>query len=42
MGGSFLMVDYEEDGSGAGGYAKEMSDGYKEVRVYTSTQTRSC
>lgn len=25
MGGSFLEVDYEEDGSGAGGYAKEMS-----------------
>jgi len=25
MGGQFLMVDYEEDGSGAGGYAKEMS-----------------
>lgn len=25
MGGQFLEVDYEEDGSGAGGYAKEMS-----------------
>ena len=25
----FLAVDYEEDGAGAGGYAKEMSDGYK-------------
>lgn len=25
MGGHFLEVDYEEDGSGAGGYAKEMS-----------------
>ena len=25
MGGTFLDVDYEEDGSGAGGYAKEMS-----------------
>ena len=31
MGGSFLKVDYEEDGSGQGGYAKEMSDGYKEA-----------
>ena len=29
MGATFLEVDYEEDGSGAGGYAKEMSDGYK-------------
>ncbi|KAG7351165.1 NADP transhydrogenase subunit alpha [Nitzschia inconspicua] len=25
MGGQFLQVDYQEDGSGAGGYAKEMS-----------------
>lgn len=25
MGGHFLEVDFEEDGSGAGGYAKEMS-----------------
>ncbi len=25
MGAQFLLVDYEEDGSGAGGYAKEMS-----------------
>eukprot|EP00816_Leptocylindrus_hargravesii_P007386 CAMPEP_0196806692 /NCGR_PEP_ID=MMETSP1362-20130617/6603_1 /TAXON_ID=163516 /ORGANISM="Leptocylindrus danicus, Strain CCMP1856" /LENGTH=1058 /DNA_ID=CAMNT_0042180289 /DNA_START=27 /DNA_END=3203 /DNA_ORIENTATION=- len=25
MGGQFLKVDFEEDGSGAGGYAKEMS-----------------
>ena len=25
MGGHFLEVDYQEDGSGAGGYAKEMS-----------------
>jgi NAD(P) transhydrogenase len=28
MGGQFLDVDYEEDGSGAGGYAKEMSAGW--------------
>ena len=27
LGGKFLAVDYEEDGAGAGGYAKEMSDG---------------
>lgn len=25
MGGQFLEVDFQEDGSGAGGYAKEMS-----------------
>ena len=29
LGGQFLRVPYEEDGSGAGGYAKEMSDAYK-------------
>ena len=29
MGGKFLKVPYEEDGAGAGGYAKEMSDEYK-------------
>jgi len=28
MGGTFLDVAYEEDGSGAGGYAKEMSAGW--------------
>lgn len=26
MGGKFLKVNFEEDGSGAGGYAKEMSN----------------
>lgn len=31
LGAEFLQVEYEEDGSGAGGYAKEMSDGWKEV-----------
>ena len=29
LGGKFLKVPYEEDGSGTGGYAKEMSDAYK-------------
>ncbi|GAX18041.1 hypothetical protein FisN_25Hh015 [Fistulifera solaris] len=33
MGATFLEVDYEEDGSGAGGYAKEMSDGYKKAQA---------
>ena len=28
LGGKFLKVPYEEDGSGSGGYAKEMSDEY--------------
>ena len=28
LGGTFLQVDYAEDGAGAGGYAKEMSDGF--------------
>ena len=35
LGGSFLSVPYVEDGSGAGGYAKEMSAGYKEAEVRT-------
>jgi NAD(P) transhydrogenase len=29
LGGKFLTVPYEESGDGGGGYAKEMSDGYK-------------
>ncbi len=29
MGGKFLKVDFEEDGTGTGGYAKEMSNEYK-------------
>jgi H+-translocating NAD(P) transhydrogenase len=33
MGATFLQVDYVEDGSGAGGYAKEMSDGYKQAQA---------
>ena len=32
MGATFLEVDIEEDGSGTGGYAKEMSDEYKEAQ----------
>jgi len=31
MGGQFLEVDYQEDGSGAGGYAKEMSKEWHEA-----------
>ena len=33
MGATFLEVDIEEDGSGAGGYAKEMSDEYKAAQA---------
>ena len=33
MGAAFLEVDIEEDGSGAGGYAKEMSDEYKAAQA---------
>jgi NAD(P) transhydrogenase len=31
MGAKYLDVDYEEDGAGAGGYAKEMSAGWHEA-----------
>jgi NAD/NADP transhydrogenase alpha subunit len=33
-GATFLSVAKMEDGSGRGGYAKEMSDDYKEAEVY--------
>lgn len=33
MGGQFLYVDIEEDGSGAGGYAKEMSKEFIEAEM---------
>lgn len=33
LGGKFLAVDYQEDGSGQGGYAKEMSEQYKQAEV---------
>ncbi|MHA7880033.1 MAG: Re/Si-specific NAD(P)(+) transhydrogenase subunit alpha [Saccharospirillum sp.] len=33
MGGEFLTVDLEEDGSGAGGYAKEMSKAFIEAEM---------
>ena len=33
MGATFLQVSYQEDGSGAGGYAKEMSDDYKRAEA---------
>jgi NAD(P) transhydrogenase len=33
MGATFLQVDFAEDGSGTGGYAKEMSDQYKQAQA---------
>jgi len=33
MGATFLEVEIDEDGSGAGGYAKEMSDDYKKAQA---------
>ncbi|CAJ1934254.1 unnamed protein product [Cylindrotheca closterium] len=33
MGATFLEVDIDEDGSGGGGYAKEMSDNYKKAQA---------
>lgn len=33
MGATFLEVDIQEDGSGSGGYAKEMSDEYKNAQA---------
>ena len=33
MGATFLQVNFEEDGSGSGGYAKEMSDAFKEAQA---------
>jgi len=33
MGAQFLEVDVQEDGSGTGGYAKEMSDEYKQAQA---------
>lgn len=32
LGGEFVKVDYEEEGSGAGGYAKVMSEGFQQAQ----------
>jgi NAD(P) transhydrogenase subunit alpha len=32
MGGEFVAVDYEEEGSGVGGYAKVMSEGFQKAQ----------
>jgi len=33
LGGEFVGVDYEEDGAGAGGYAKVMSEGFQKAQA---------
>ncbi len=33
MGGEFVTVDYEEEGTGVGGYAKVMSEGYQKAQL---------
>ena len=35
MGGEFIPVEYEEEGSGAGGYAKVMSEGFQKAQLAT-------
>ena len=35
MGGEFVPVDYEEEGSGVGGYAKVMSEGFQKAQLAT-------
>ena len=35
MGGEFVFVDYQEEGSGVGGYAKVMSDGFQKAQRET-------
>lgn len=43
MGGQFLEVDYQEDGSGAGGYAKEMSkEWHAAARAMLTKQCAEC
>ncbi|MSQ52215.1 MAG: Re/Si-specific NAD(P)(+) transhydrogenase subunit alpha [Betaproteobacteria bacterium] len=35
MGGEFVPVDYQEEGAGAGGYAKVMSEGFQRAQLAT-------
>jgi NAD(P) transhydrogenase subunit alpha len=43
LGGEFVKVNYEEEGSGGGGYAKVMSEGFQAAQreMYTQ-QTKEC
>jgi NAD(P) transhydrogenase subunit alpha len=41
LGGEFVKVDYEEEGSGGGGYAKVMSEGFQQAqRAMYATQAK--
>ena len=41
LGGEFVKVDFEEEGSGGGGYAKVMSEGFQEAqRAMYATQAK--
>jgi NAD(P) transhydrogenase subunit alpha len=43
LGGEFVKVDYEEEGSGGGGYAKVMSEGFQAAqRAMYAQQAREC
>jgi NAD(P) transhydrogenase subunit alpha len=43
LGGEFVKVDYEEEGSGGGGYAKVMSEGFQRAqREMYAKQAREC
>jgi len=43
LGGEFVKVDYEEEGSGGGGYAKVMSEGFQQAqREMYAKQAKEC
>jgi len=43
LGGEFVKVDYEEEGSGGGGYAKVMSEGFQKAqREMYAKQAKDC
>ncbi len=43
LGGEFVKVDYEEEGSGGGGYAKVMSEGFQQAqRTMYAQQAKEC
>jgi NAD(P) transhydrogenase subunit alpha len=43
LGGEFVKVDYEEEGSGGGGYAKVMSEGFQAAqREMYASQAKEC
>src|SRR6476661_2825674 len=43
LGGEFVKVEYEEEGSGGGGYAKVMSEGFQKAqREMYSKQAKDC